>query len=174
MQLKSTIEKKVSLIVAVAKNKVIGYQGEIPWRIKGEQKIFREYTMGKTVIMGRKTYESLPKVLDGREIIVVTRNRTYQAKGVKVAYSLPEVLSLAKEEVMIAGGGELYKEAMPFVTHLYLSELDIEPKGDTFFAYDKQAFEMVFEKKYLLEVSCRFRILKKYQKRDSRIASNEI
>jgi dihydrofolate reductase len=126
---------RIAFVVAVAKNGVIGRDGGLPWRISSDLKRFRAITMGKPVIMGRKTWEGLPrKPLDGRTNIVVTRNRDFAAPGALVAKSLDDALVKAKgEEVCIIGGGELFSEAMPIADRLYLTEIDLDFDGDTFF-----------------------------------------
>ena len=126
---------RIVFVVAVAKNGVIGRDGGLPWRISSDLKRFRAITMGKPVIMGRKTWESLPrKPLDGRTNIVVTRNRDFAAPGALIATSLKNALARAQgEEVCIIGGGELFREAMPIADRLYVTEIDLEIAGDTFF-----------------------------------------
>jgi dihydrofolate reductase len=126
---------RVAFVVAVAKNGVIGRNGALPWRISSDLKRFRAITMGKPVIMGRKTWESLPrKPLEGRTNIVVTRNRDFAAPGALVATSLKDALAKAQgEEVCIIGGGELFREAIPIADRLYLTEIDLDVEGDTFF-----------------------------------------
>ncbi len=130
-----------SLIVAVADNGVIGSNNQLPWRISADLKYFKQVTLGKPIVMGRLTYESIGKPLPGRHNIVVTRDITWQAEGVDRAGSLSEALTLAKkiaddaghEEVMIIGGATIYQEALPQVDRLYLTRVHTEVEGDAFF-----------------------------------------
>ncbi len=126
----------ISSIVAMASNRVIGNRGEIPWKIPGEQKMFKEITLGHTVIMGRKTYESIGRPLPGRTNIVITRQSDYQVAGCIIAHDLDGAFrSCAPEEkeVFICGGGQLYQEAMPVTDRIYLTLLRREVSGDTYF-----------------------------------------
>lgn len=127
---------KISLIAAMAKNRVIGRQGEIPWKIPGEQKLFKKITLGHAVIMGRKTYESIGRPLPGRTNIVVTRQKQYQAQGCTVVHDLSSALNHCPEdedEAFICGGGQLYHEALPMADHIYLTVIPREIAGDTYF-----------------------------------------
>jgi len=130
---------RVSLIVAVAENGVIGKDGNLPWHIPGDLKWFKETTMGKPMIMGRKTWESFGKPLPGRPHIVMTRDANYKAAGATVCQNLEEALEAASGmldetgEVMIIGGGEIYRMALPSVDRLYLTEVALSPEGDTRF-----------------------------------------
>jgi dihydrofolate reductase len=126
---------RIAFVVAVAKNGVIGHNGQLPWRISSDLKRFKAITMGKPVIMGRKTWESLPrKPLPGRINIVVTHNRDYIAEGAIIAGSLDEAIAKSRgEELCIIGGGELFREAMPIADRIYLTEIDLAVPGDTFF-----------------------------------------
>ena len=127
---------KISLIAAMAKNRVIGRQGEIPWKIPGEQKLFKKITLGHAVIMGRKTYESIGRPLPGRTNIVVTRQKQYQAQGCTVVHDLSSALNHCPEdedEAFICGGGQLYHEALPMADHIYLTVIPRDIPGDTYF-----------------------------------------
>ena len=127
---------QISLIAAMASNRVIGHKGDIPWKIPGEQKMFKEITMGHTVIMGRKTYESLGRPLPGRTNIVITRQAAYQAPGCVIAHDLDGALascSAEENEAFICGGGQLYLQALPMVDKIYLTVLSREIAGDTYF-----------------------------------------
>ncbi|MGD8524249.1 MAG: dihydrofolate reductase [Desulfobacterales bacterium] len=126
----------ISLIAAMASNRVIGQKGDIPWKIPGEQKMFKEITMGHTVIMGRKTYESLDHPLPGRTNIVITRQSDYQAPGCVIAHDLEGALascSAEENEAFICGGGQLYHLALPVADKIYLTVLPREIAGDTYF-----------------------------------------
>ncbi|OGE64436.1 hypothetical protein A3I48_00505 [Candidatus Daviesbacteria bacterium RIFCSPLOWO2_02_FULL_36_7] len=130
---------KVSIIVAVAgKKRVIGKKGGLPWYIPEELKRFKEITTGHPVIMGRKTHESIGKALPGRTNIIITTSPNYTALDCKVAHSLNEALRLAtlaqgNNEIFVIGGGEIYKQALPKTDKLYLTKIDTEIEGDTFF-----------------------------------------
>ena len=128
----------ISLIAAVAKNRVIGKDNQLLWHLPEDMRYFRETTRGKAVIMGRKTWESLPdsfRPLPGRHNIVVSRNPSYQATGATLVTSLDEAKSKAGEanEVFIIGGAELYQQAMQIADRLYLTEIANNFEGDAFF-----------------------------------------
>jgi len=136
----------ISLIVAMAKNGVIGRNNQLPWRLPADLAHFKALTMGKPMVMGRKTWESLPGLLPGRRHIVVTRDEHYQAEGCTLVHSLDEALNLTagEPEVMIVGGGTLYKEMMPMADRLYLTLVDAEVAGDAHFPQiDWQAWREV-------------------------------
>ncbi len=140
---------KVSAIAVVgARTLVLGLAGKLLWRLPGDMKRFRAITIGHPVIMGRKTFESIGRALPGRLNIVVTRNKDYKPEGVILAGSLSDGLALAKEtmneEVFIIGGGDLYKEALPFLDRLYLTLVDSDEIGDTFFP-DYSQFKKVIK-----------------------------
>lgn len=127
---------KLSLIAAMASNRVIGHKGDIPWKIPGEQKMFKEITLGHTVIMGRKTYETLGRPLPGRTNVVITRQTGYQAPGCIIARDLDGALascSKDENEAFICGGGQLYHQALPMADKIYLTVLPQEIPGDTYF-----------------------------------------
>lgn len=125
----------ISLIVAHDKNRVIGLNNELPWHLPGDLKYFKEMTMHKPIIMGRKTFESIGKPLPGRRNIVVTRNPGYRANDIETATSLEEAIKIAGdvEEIMIIGGEQIFKESMAIADRLYITEIDHEFQGDTYF-----------------------------------------
>jgi dihydrofolate reductase len=125
----------VSLIVAMAKNGVIGCDNRLPWRLPADLAHFKRITMGKPMVMGRKTWESLPGLLPGRRHIVVTRDKNYQAEGCTLVHSLEQALEVAGEvpEVMVVGGGTVYKEMLPRADRLYLTLVNVEVEGDARF-----------------------------------------
>lgn len=140
----------IGLIVAYAKNRVIGNNGCIPWRIKGEQRRFKELTTGNVVVMGRRSYEEIGRPLPNRMTYVVSRTKNFDQEGVKTVSSIQEAIELAGDKnVYISGGAGIYKEAMPFVEKMYITEVDLEPEGDTFFPefdendFDKEIDEIV-------------------------------
>ncbi len=128
----------ISLIAAIAKNRAIGNKGQLLWHLPEDMRYFRETTRGKPVIMGRKTWESLPdsfRPLPGRHNIVVSRNLAYQAPGATLAGSLDDAIRVAGEavEVFVIGGAELYRQALPVASRLYLTEIAQDFTGDVFF-----------------------------------------
>ncbi|MRR06329.1 MAG: dihydrofolate reductase [Deltaproteobacteria bacterium] len=126
---------KISLIAAMAENRVIGRGPDIPWDLPDDRRRFRELTWGHPVVMGRKTFETLDGPLPGRENIVLTRDRGYRAKGCLVAHERDEVLAVAgaAEELFICGGGEVYREFLPLADKIYLTVLHREVTGDVLF-----------------------------------------
>ena len=131
----------ISLIAAVARNNVIGADQSMPWRIPSDFAWFKQTTMGKPMVMGRKQFETFPKPLPGRPHIVVTRQHDYRPEGVLVRHSLQEALAAARRlaeasdqnEIMVIGGGDIYAQALPLADRLYISHVDLEPDGDVHF-----------------------------------------
>ncbi|OCS88686.1 dihydrofolate reductase [Caryophanon tenue] len=125
----------ISLIVAHDEQYVIGKDNDMPWHLPGDLQYFKAQTMGKPVIMGRKTFESIGRPLPGRRNIVITRNRDYSAEGIEVVYSLAEALALTNDapEQMVIGGQQIFTEALPLATRLYITHIDTTFEGDTFF-----------------------------------------
>ncbi len=141
---------KMSIIVAYDKNRVIGYQGRMPWHIRGELSRLKEITLGKTVVMGRKTYESIGHPLEGRQNIILTRNKQLDIEGTICVSSLEEMHQILpeQEEVFILGGSEVYQEVLPFVDTLYVTWIDGEFKGDCFFpTVDNSEFDLEINQK---------------------------
>lgn len=132
----------ISLIVAYAKNRVIGNKGCIPWKIKGEQKRFRELTTGNVVIMGRRSYEEIGRPLPNRTTIVVSNTKNFDAENCMTANSLEEAIKLAGDrDCYISGGARLYEEALPLVEKMYITEIDAVIEGDTLFPeFDENEF----------------------------------
>ncbi|HYO52498.1 dihydrofolate reductase [Archangium sp.] len=125
---------RLSAIVAMASNRCIGRDNALPWRLPADLKRFKQLTMGHTLIMGRKTYESIGRPLPGRTMLVLTRQRGYAPEGVQVVHSLEQALELARgDEVFIAGGADLYRQSLDRVRRLYLTRIAREYEGDTFF-----------------------------------------
>ncbi len=125
----------ISMIAAVGKNLELGKNNDLIWHFKEDMKFFKETTMGHPVIMGRKTFESLPKALPGRRNIVISSNPDYKADGAETVTSINEVLEIAKkEDVFIIGGGRIYKEFLPYADNLYLTEINaVCNDADTYF-----------------------------------------
>lgn len=137
----------ISLIAAMASNRVIGRKGGIPWKIPGEQKLFKKITMGHTMIMGRKTYESIGRPLPGRANIVVTRQSNYLAPGCTVVHDLDSAIQACSDhesEAFVIGGGHLYHEAIAMADRIYLTLIPREIRGDTYFPEFSEAdFEII-------------------------------
>jgi dihydrofolate reductase len=131
----------IALIAAVARNGVIGSSGALPWRLSSDLKHFKAVTMGKALVMGRKTYQSIGGPLSGRTIVVVTRDSAFAAEGILVARDVDEALSLAQaaaraggaDEIVVAGGGEIYAQTVGRASRLHLTEVDVAPEGDAHF-----------------------------------------
>lgn len=132
---------RIVIVVAVARNGVIGRDNGMPWRLPSDLRHFRRLTMGRPIVMGRKTFESIGRPLDGRTNIVVTRDPAYRPAGVEVVHSLDEAIRLGAGiaaqdgvgEVMITGGGQIYAEALPLADRVHLTEVDLAPEGGTRF-----------------------------------------
>ncbi|CAK8719863.1 Dihydrofolate reductase [Candidatus Electrothrix laxa] len=155
----------IVLIAAMAANRVIGRGKTIPWDIRGEQTRFKEITMGHSLIMGRKTWESIGQPLPGRRNIVVTRNPEFQALGAEVVHSLEQGFALAEDgkKVFVIGGGQLYQLALERADTLILTVLEQEVEGDVFFpAFSCPPFVLVRTEK--VEEPVRYSILT-YQQR---------
>ena len=135
----------IGLIVARSKNNVIGKNGEIPWKIKGEQKQFRELTTGNVVIMGRKSYEEIGHPLPNRRNIIVSGTKKFEGDNLETVSSLQEAIAAAGDaDIYVAGGYGLFKEALPFVDKMYITEVDmIVENGDVFFPeFDADEFDV--------------------------------
>ncbi len=129
----------LSLIVALAKNRVIGLNNTLPWHLPEDLKRFRALTTGHHIIMGRKTYESLGRLLPDRTTVIVTRNPNYQVEGALIAHSLEEAMALCvgDDEAFLIGGAELYQAGLNLAQKMYVTELDLEVAGDAYFpAFD--------------------------------------
>lgn len=132
----------ISLIVAVAENGIIGRDGKLPWHLSSDLKTFRRLTMGKPMIMGRRTYDSIGKPLDGRDNIVVTRDPHFEVAGVSACASVSDALTLARvlamtrgaDEIMVIGGAAIYDVVMPKTDRIYFTRVHALPEGDRSFA----------------------------------------
>lgn len=136
----------IALIVAYTRNRVIGNKGQIPWRIKGEQRRFRELTTGNVVIMGRRSYEEIGHPLPNRFTVVVSNTASFEEENCTTASSLKQAIEKAKtlrpgENIYISGGAGLYREAIDLVEKMYITEVDADIEGDTYFPeFDKDLF----------------------------------
>lgn len=141
---------KLVAVVAMARNRVIGQGGKMPWTLPTDLRHFRELTLGRPMIMGRKTFESIGSVLDGRDTIVLTRNGGFEAPDVLTVGDPETALKAARmmaasrgtNEIVMAGGGELYRAFLPLTDRIELTLVDAEPQGDTFFPpFEEAGFE---------------------------------
>ncbi|WP_054740018.1 dihydrofolate reductase [Cellulosilyticum ruminicola] len=138
----------INIIVATSKNNQIGINNQLPWHISEDLKYFRTITSGKTVLMGRKTFESIGRPLPNRKNIVLTRDSNFAPEGVSVVHSLDEALEICKteEEIFIIGGGEIYSLFLPYADYLYITLVDKVINGDTDFPVYEDQFEMIQSK----------------------------
>jgi dihydrofolate reductase len=144
---------KIALIVAAARNNTIGRANKLPWHIPQDLKYFKAVTMGKPIIMGRKTYESIGKPLPGRTNIVITRQPQWSADGVLVVPNLQAAFALAEEvgataatqadETVVIGGAEVYRESLPYAERIYLTKISDDVEGDAFFPELSSAWKVL-------------------------------
>ena len=127
--------KKITIIVAISENLVIGHRNTLPWHISEDLKNFKKITLNHSVIMGRKTFESIGKPLKYRRNIVISRNKNLQISGVEIASSLDDAICLAKseDEVFIIGGEQIYEIALPIATNMFITKVHSTIEGDAFF-----------------------------------------
>lgn len=164
----------LSLVVAVAENGIIGRDGGLPWHISTDLKTFRRLTMGKPLIMGRRTYDSIGKPLDGRDNIVVSRDAAFKPVGVLVARSLEEALGLGRTcaanrgagEIMVIGGADIFAAMLPDVGRVYWTRVEGNPEGDARFpAFDWSDWRIVSEEQLPRgpkdEFACRLIVLER-------------
>ena len=141
----------IGLIVAYTRNRVIGNKGQIPWRIKGEQRRFRELTTGNVVIMGRKSYEEIGRPLPNRFNIIVSRTEKYEDENLITVPSLTEAIEYAKEnftdkDIFLSGGAGIYNEGLPLAEKLFITEVDATILGDTYFPeFDESLYEKTID-----------------------------
>ncbi len=148
----SAAEPVIALVVAMGENGAIGRGGDLPWRLSSDLRYFRKITMGKPVIMGRLTYMSLPRALDGRLNVVLTRNAAFAAPGAVMAYNLDEAPDAARREakrvgvgeIMVIGGADVFRAVLPQAGRVYLTEVKAAPDADTWFPeLDRRAWREV-------------------------------
>jgi len=143
---------KLAIIAAVSRNRVIGLDNKLPWRLSEDLKRFRALTTGHHIIMGRKTFESLGRLLPDRTTVIVTRNPEYHVPGALIAHSLEEAMRLcsADEIAYLIGGAELYREGLPIADQLFITEIDADFAGDAFFpAYDVKRWQETYRERGL-------------------------
>lgn len=148
---------KIAVIAAMSQNRVIGKNNKLPWHLPNDLKFFKESTMGKPIIMGRKTFESIGRPLPGRQNIVITRNQDWQHEGVTTLPDVPSAILVATtaaeesgaDEIMVIGGQQIYEQTLPMADRLYLTRVDADIEGDAFFpAFNANAYELVSEEAY--------------------------
>lgn len=135
----------------MSRNRVIGRDGDLPWRLSSDLKRFKQLTMGHHLLMGRKTFESIGRVLPGRQTVVITRQPNYHPEGVQVASGIEAAIEMAgsDSELFITGGGEIYRQAMPFVQRMYLTLIDADVQGDTWFpAWNEAEWRLVLDEQH--------------------------
>jgi dihydrofolate reductase len=138
-------EPVIALVVAIGDNGAIGKRGSLPWHLSTDLKYFRKVTLGKPIIMGRRTFESFPRALDQRLNIVLSRDPAYVAPGAIVVPSLNAALDIARsaaqqvgvEEIMIVGGDDVFREVLPKASRIYLTEVHASPDADVWFTFDR-------------------------------------
>ena len=158
----------ISIIVAASENNAIGNQGELPWRLPDDLKRFKAVTMGKPIVMGRKTWDSIGRPLPGRQNIVITRQPDFSAEGCDVVASVQEAIAIAGDvdEIMVIGGSQIYELALPLARRLYLTRVHAEVEGDAFLpTIDETQWRLVSDESHAAderhEFSFSFRILER-------------
>jgi dihydrofolate reductase len=143
---------RIALVVAMGENRGIGRAGNLPWHLSSDMRYFRKVTMGKPIVMGRRTFESLGRVLDGRVNIILTRDRDFAVPGAVVAHSLREGLDTARDaaakagvgEIMVIGGEDVFREVLPQASRIHLTEVHAAPEADTWFPeFDASAWREI-------------------------------
>lgn len=157
---------KLSIVVAMAENHVIGVDNRLPWNIPEDLKRFKKITSGHPIIMGRKTYESIGRVLPGRTNLIVTRNRDYRVEGAVTCGSFAEALAWAErspgsDEIFVIGGGELFKEVLPRVDRIYLTVVHWPFEGDVYFQFAEDQFAEVSSEKISEKPASTLRVLER-------------
>ncbi|OQY15987.1 MAG: hypothetical protein B6I36_11185 [Desulfobacteraceae bacterium 4572_35.1] len=156
----------ISIVVAMARNRVIGNNGQLPWQLPTDLQRFKRLTMGHTLLMGRLTFESIGSPLPGRRTIVVSSNPEYRVAGCDVVGSIEAGIELAGavEELFICGGEDIYRQALPLVERIYLTELDVEIAGDVCFPlWSDDGFELLHSERCRDEIDYSFSILQRVE-----------
>jgi len=138
---------ELSIIVAISENGVIGHDGGMPWRLSSDLKRFKQLTLGHTIVMGRKTWDSIGRLLPGRTTVILTRQPDFEVPGAIIVGSLQEAIGATDDpEPFVVGGAEIYRLALPFASKLYLTRVAAEIEGDTFFPqFDTQQWSLISE-----------------------------
>ncbi|MET0371236.1 MAG: dihydrofolate reductase [Sphingobium sp.] len=135
-----SVRPRITLVLARADNGVIGAEGAIPWHLPADLKRFKALTLGTAMVMGRKTFDSLPGLLPGRRHIVLTRDRSWQADGAEVVHDVDAAIALANaQDLSVIGGAEIYRLFLPLADRIELTEVHIQPEGDAVIAYPDRA-----------------------------------
>ena len=147
------MQKTITLIAAMGKNRAIGLDGRMPWHLPAELQHFKQVTMGKTIVMGRKTWRAIGRPLPGRQNIVVSRNAGFIATGADVTGSLTSAVEISQaDEIMVIGGGQLHTLALPLARRMVLTLIDIEPEADTWFPqWDARQWQQTQERHYQVD-----------------------
>ena len=159
---------RVSIICAMGKNRAIGRRGGLPWRIPGDLKRFKQLTLGHVIVMGRKTFDSIGRVLPGRTHVIVSRNPAFHPDKAHVCGSVEEALTLAQRldaeihhagEIFVVGGGQVYEQSLPGVDRLYLTVVDDVPSDADVFFPDYSAFNRVIQRESVEENGIRYELV---------------
>lgn len=146
---------QLALIAALARNRVIGRDDRLPWHLPADLRFFKQTTMGKPLVMGRRTWESIGRPLPGRRMIVLSRDPDYRAAGCTVAHALGEALEMVSvvPEVMVIGGASLYEQTLPLAERLYLTQVEAEVVGDAWFpSWNPREWQLVWEETHPADV----------------------
>ncbi|MGG1574168.1 dihydrofolate reductase [Fictibacillus sp. NRS-1165] len=136
----------ISFVFAMDENGLIGNRNELPWHLPADLQYFKKVTMGKPIVMGRKTFDSIGKPLPGRENIILTRNESFQAEGCTIIHSVQQALERKEEEVCVIGGAEVFSLFMPYVQRMYITKINESFQGDTYFPeIDESEWKLVSE-----------------------------
>ena len=138
----------LTLVAALDRNRVIGREGRLPWHLPADLRFFKQTTMGKPLLMGRRTWNSIGRPLPGRRMIVLSRDPAYRAEGCAMAQSLDEALEIARPaaEIMVIGGATLFEQTLPLAARLYLTRVEAEVPGDTWFPeWDEREWRLDWE-----------------------------
>jgi dihydrofolate reductase len=143
----------LSIIAALGRNRAIGYQNQLPWRLPADLQRFKQLTMGHHMLMGRKTFESIGRPLPGRTSIIITRQAEYEAEGCLITHSLEEAIALAnargEQEAFVIGGADIYAQALPLADRMYLTWVEAEPEADAFFpVFEESDWETSEEERF--------------------------
>ena len=137
---------KLALIVAASENDVIGINDDLPWRLSADLKKFKSLTMGHAIVMGRKTFDSIGRLLPGRQTVIITRNQDFQFEGATVVHSIEDAIDACRDQeiAFLTGGAEIYRLGLPLVDEIYLTRVHTEIDGDTFLpAIDWEQFQLI-------------------------------
>jgi dihydrofolate reductase len=149
LSLSQSINMIISIVVAVSKNNVIGKDNQLLWKLSDDLKRFKKLTTNHCIVMGRKTYDSIGKALPNRTNIIITKNKNFHVDDAIILHNIQDVIEYAKSknetELFIIGGGEIYKQALEITNKIYLTKVDVDIDGDTFFHYNTQEWRICYE-----------------------------